>query len=70
MEPKPPRGHFLPKMIRQNKFQLKIPILSKNYAGAIWFKLVAQFRWRGHVQNMSIGLKITLVSPGNAFEGL
>ena len=30
MDPKPPRGHFFPKRIHQNKFQLKIQILSWN----------------------------------------
>ena len=33
-DPKPPRSHFLPKPIHQNKFQLKILILSKNDGSA------------------------------------
>ena len=36
MDRKLPRGHFLPKMIHKNKFQLKIPILSKNDGGATY----------------------------------
>ena len=32
-------------------------------------KLVTKVRQRGHVQNISKGLKITLVWRGNAFEG-
>ena len=31
---KPPIGHFFPKRIHQNKFELKIPILRKNDGGA------------------------------------
>ena len=53
MDSKPPRGHSLSKRIHQNKFQLKIPTLSKNDGGAtITF-----------AQNWNFELKFVLVNP-------
>ena len=36
IDPWPPRSNFLPKRIHQNKFQIKISILSKNDGGATY----------------------------------
>ena len=37
IDPKYPRGNFLPKRIHQKKFQLKIPIFSKSDGDATWW---------------------------------
>ena len=60
MDSKPPRGHVFPKKVTKTNLSSGFQFWKKTIVLPPRSKHVNKFWRRGHVQNMSIGLKITL----------